>query len=67
MVEAKVLILINKSKIAWFARFKFLITLKLNFNGGVNFIEKYKILVVSKSLKIHNKIVKFVGGTMVLR
>ena len=50
----------KKPKMACFLLLKFLITLKLDFNGGVNFIKKYYILVISKSRKSNFKIVKFV-------
>ena len=42
---------------ARFLKTKFLIALKLNFNG-VN-LKKNQIIVISKSGKSHNKIVKF--------
>ena len=41
---------INKAKIVRFLKFKFLVVIKLNFNGG-NFIKKYKILVFTKNCK----------------
>ena len=48
----------NKPKMAWFLKFKFLFTLKLNFNG-VYFIKKYKTWFFQKVEQSHNKIVKF--------
>ena len=44
----------NKPKMAWF-KFKLLITLKLNFNGG-QFKNKCQKLVISKNGKIINKL-----------
>ena len=58
MVEAQVKFLINKQTMAWFLKFKCLYALKLNFNGG-QFKKKHQNLVISKSGKSHNKIVKF--------
>ena len=40
----------NKPKMAWLLKFKFVIPLKLNFNGG-NFINKYQNLIISKKWK----------------
>ena len=46
---------INKPKIVWFLKFKFLSLIKLNFNG-VNFIKKYYILIISKNCKFYSYI-----------
>ena len=40
--------LVNKPKMAQFLKFKFLISLKLNFIGG-QFYQKYQKVVISKS------------------
>ena len=42
---------INKQKMARFLKFKFLIILKLNFNGGQFYKKKYQIFVISKNCK----------------
>ena len=49
---------INKPKMARFSKFKYLFALKLNFNGD-QFHKKYQNMVISRSGKSHNKIVKF--------
>ena len=41
---------LNKPKMVRFLKIKFLIILKLNFNGG-QFYKKYKILVITKNCK----------------
>ena len=46
---------INKPKIVRFLKFKFLIIMKLNFNGG-QFYKKYKILNISKNCKFFRNI-----------
>ena len=41
---------INKPKMAWFLKFKCLILLKINLNGG-QFYKKFKILVFTQKCK----------------
>ena len=49
----------NKRKMARFLKFKFLITIKLNFNRGPILQKKIKFWCFQKVEKIQNKIVKF--------
>ena len=46
---------INKPKMVRFLKIKFLILLKLTFNGG-QFYKKYKILVITKNCKFFSYI-----------
>ena len=46
----------NKPKIVCFLKFKFPLIIKLNFNGGVNFIKNIKFWLFQKSCELCSEI-----------